>query len=349
MITLTMTATTLPRRVFLISVPRSASHLLLKIVDIHNQPKFLTNEQGGYFFFPAFAPAIHGGYADKPLNEWTSTQKEEIKASFHGCVSSLEEYSERAQKEDKAMFIKEHAYWFMNPALMYEMMTGNKDPELFKTFQLRLSESYDPQSFSPSNKTVLPDEYLRSWQVAFIIRHPALAWASMYRAMTKIKGFGGMGGKEFMGVWKTNTTLRWTRMVYDWCLEQGTQPVLVDADDVTHNPAAVKRFCELTGLDPEKMQYEWSEETVKGTGPGMHDTENEHYEMQIKINCVMRSTVDASSGIVKDKTPTGPIDIAVEMEKWKAELGDEAAQLLHEAVLESMPDYEYLKERRIIV
>ncbi|OJJ66961.1 hypothetical protein ASPBRDRAFT_48504 [Aspergillus brasiliensis CBS 101740] len=346
-----MTVTPPPRRVLLVSVPRSASHLLLKIVDIHNQPKFLTNEQGGYFFFPAFAPAIHGGYAATPLNEWTSAQKDEVKASFQGCVDSLEEYSERAQKDNKAMFIKEHAYWFMNPAVMHELVTGKEAPELSKAFQLHLSESsYGPQqSFSPSNKTVLPDEYLRSWQVAFIIRHPALAWASMYRAMTKIKGFGGMGD-EFMGVWKTNTTLRWTRMVYDWCLEQGTQPpVLIDADDVTHNPAVVKRFCELTGLDPEKIQYEWSEETVKGTGPGMHDHGSEHYEMQFKINCVMRSTVDASSGIIKDKTPTGPIDIDVEVQKWKAELGDEAAQLLQEAVLESMSDYEYLKERRIVV
>ncbi|PWY90307.1 hypothetical protein BO94DRAFT_533811 [Aspergillus sclerotioniger CBS 115572] len=340
-----MTVTT-PRRLLLVSIPRSASNLLLKILDILNQPNVLTNSEAGYFFFPAFIPAMQGGYLDKPMDQWTDAMKQEVKASFNGCVERLEEFSARAEEEKKFMFTKEHAYWFINPAALHEMFTGTEDAKLYEAFRLRVAETYGPQSFSPANKTVLPDAYLRSWQLAFIIRHPALAWPSMYRAMAKISDIGGMGEKEIRGVWSTNMTLRWTRMVYDWALEQGTTPAILDADDVTHNPLAVTRFCELTGLDKETLKFQWSEEGTKESGPSVGNESAEALDMRLKINSIMRSTVDSSSGIIKNKTPS-TIDLDVEIKSWKAEFGEEVAKLMEKSVLESMPDYEYLKARRV--
>ncbi|RAL04815.1 uncharacterized protein BO80DRAFT_209449 [Aspergillus ibericus CBS 121593] len=340
-----MTVTS-PKRVLLVSIPRSASHLLLKILDIHNQPNVLTNEEGGYFFFPAFIPAVRGGYLDKPLDQWSDPEKQAVKESFDACVERLEGFSARARESKKIMFTKEHAYWFINPAALHEMATGIEDRELFETFRLRVSETYGSQTFSPANKTVLPDEYLRSWQLAFIIRHPALAWPSMYRAMAKISKIGGMDDKEIRSVWSTNMTLRWSRMVYEWALEQGDSPAILDADDVTHNPLAVARFCELTGMDKDALKFEWSNAGIKENGPSVGNEDEKALDMRHRINAIMLSTVESSSGIIKDKTPK-TVDIAVEVENWRAEFGDEITELIEKAVIESMPDYEYLKARRI--
>ncbi|PYH98461.1 hypothetical protein BO71DRAFT_395246 [Aspergillus ellipticus CBS 707.79] len=338
-----------PRRVLLVSVPRSASLLLVKILNVHNQPHVLTNPGAGYFFFQAFMPAIRGGYMEIPLDQWTEAQKQEIKTSFEGCVENLEEFSEKAKNENKIMFAKEHAYWLVNPAVFQAMMSGTENEELFNTFRVRLSDAYgSPQTFSPSNKTVLPDEYLRSWQLTFIIRHPALAWPSMYRALVKIKEIGGLSERESNGFWKTNMTLRWTRLLYDWCLEQGDTPLLLDAEDVIHHPQVVTRFCEQTGMDKETLKFDWDGEPEEGNGPRMSKGNTEQQDMQLKINSIMVSSLASSSGIMKDKAPL-TIDIAGEMAKWKAEFGEEAATRMEEAVLESMPDYEYLKARRLTV
>ena len=60
----------------------------------------------------------------------------------------------------------------------------------------------------------------------------------------------------------------------------------------------------------------------------------------------MMSSLSASKGVIKDKAPAN-IDIAAEAAKWKVEFGEEVAQIIEKAVWDSMPDYEYLKSKRI--
>jgi hypothetical protein len=60
----------------------------------------------------------------------------------------------------------------------------------------------------------------------------------------------------------------------------------------------------------------------------------------------MTVTLRASKGIIKEKAPA-TVDIDVEAEKWKEEFGPEAAAMVEKAVRDAMPDYEYLKERRL--
>ena len=62
----------------------------------------------------------------------------------------------------------------------------------------------------------------------------------------------------------------------------------------------------------------------------------------------MLSTLNASTGIIADKSAAS-IDITAEASKWAEEFGLARAQQLEKWVREAMPDYEYLKERRIQV
>ncbi|KAI9373794.1 hypothetical protein BJX61DRAFT_501272 [Aspergillus egyptiacus] len=342
-----------PRRLLLVSMPRTASNLLVKVLNIQNQPQVLTNEKGGYFFYEPFMAVTEGGHVSKPLDQWAPATRKEIHAGFQKAVDALEEFSAQAARENKMLFAKEHAFWFFNPASTEKMLTGSTNPDYFRQFSVSLpEEKYGPsaRTFSANNETVLPDEYLRTWQMAFIIRHPALAWPSMYRAMRKMAVAGWVDQDAMKGVTDTNLSLRYSRMLYDWCLEQGdslpSKPQVLDAYDVIHNPGTVVEFCRRTGLDPGVVQFEWEGAGEKNGGDG--GGEAAKADKKEAIVGVMLSTLRQSTGVVKDMTPE-TVDIAAETEKWKAEFGEDAARLLEKVVWESMPDYEYLKARRIQV
>lgn len=349
-------ASAAPRRLLLVSVPRTASNLLLKILNIHKQPNFLTSPKGGYFYYPAFVSAARGDQLIRSSEEWTAEEKKALQGRFQSCFDSLEEYSARATSEHKTMFAKEHAFWLSSPASFQKMMTGRDDPDFAQSFRVQIPEKYGPsQTYSPSNETILSDEYLRSWQLAFIIRHPALAWPSLYRAMTKIAAQGFMDEDGVKGSSLTNMSLRWTRLLYDWCMEQPdvpTPPPVIDAHDLIHSPEVVLKLCEQTGLDKSVLQFEWTDKDAEKKSnhwaTSSPDASVDEQEMHRRAASIMLSSLEGSTGVLKDKAPTN-IDIKAEAEKWKGEFGEEVARLIEKAVWDAMPDYEYLKARRITV
>ncbi|CAI7648423.1 unnamed protein product [Penicillium pancosmium] len=324
-----------PRRLLLISVPRTASNLLLKILNIHNQPQFHTSPKGGYFFYPAFVSAAQNGHLAKSPEQWSQEDKQSVKKGFQGCLEALEDESSVAQKDNKAMFAKEHAFWFFNPAALHKMRTGRGDPEFFKELRSDMPEAYGPSSWSPANETILSDEYMQSWQYAFIIRHPALSWPSMYRAMVKIAKEGYMDEDGIKGSSLTNMTMHWSH-----------------AHDLIHSPEIVYKLCEQTGLDKSALQFEWggkNEQKKSDVWASPEpDADQQQRDMHRRAASIMLSTLEDSKGIVKDKAPVS-IDIDAEAAKWKVEFGEEVAQMIEKAVRDSMPDYEYLRARRITV
>lgn len=345
--------TSTPRRLLLISVPKTASNLFTKIINIHKQPNVLTTDNAGYFFYPAFMTTSRDPELHKPLEQWTDEQKARVRAVFQQSLDSLEGYSAQAAKENKIMFAKEHAFWIISPAAFDKQKRGKETSEHFESLHLRIPESYgSSQTFSQFNETVLSDEYLRTWQMGFIIRHPALAWPSLYRSLLKISQAGFLDKDGIQGASLMNMSLHWTRMLYDWCLEQPVPtPVVIDAQEVIHSPQAVMEFCERTGLDTGVVQFEWGGEAEKKSEnweSGMHDGEKGgQSDMHRVAASIMLSTLEGSKGIVKDKTPAADVDIAAAAQEWKAEFGEDVAQVIEKAVWDSMPDYEYLKAQRI--
>lgn len=250
------------------------------------------------------------------------------------------------------MFAKEHASFLFTPRILEKYILPSTGGEAVgsvssnsttPSFSLKIPESYGaPQTFS--NETFLPDEYLLTWQPAFTIRHPALTFPSFYRAMVKLSGTGSMSPRDFDIGAGTSMTLRWSRILYDWYTEHGVTdiqkaPPVLDANDVIHSPQAVViPFCERMGLDPSKLKVEWdiTPEAPKG-GDGAPPQASQ---------AIMLSTLLGSSGVEKGKAPE-TVDIAAEAEKWKKEFGEEVAGKIERAVWAAMPDYEYLKTKRL--
>ncbi|KAJ5770627.1 uncharacterized protein N7511_002678 [Penicillium nucicola] len=341
-------------RLLLVSVPRTASNLLLKVLNIANQPNVLSSPKGGYFFLDAFLATGQKGRLDKALAQWTETDKHEVQNAFQASIDTLEAYSARACAENKILFAKEHAFWITNPGVFTSMRHGGDEEEDKKSFHITLPESYGAPTFSAHNDTILPDQYLRTWKMAFIIRHPALAWPSLYRAMQNLSTVGIIDEDGVEGVSASNMSMTWTRRLFDWAMEQPdapTQPLVIDANDVIHNPAAVLRFCELAGLDPACVQFEWGAggkklENVAVGGDGAMDADT--LKREETAAAVMLATLEKSSGVIKDKQPSD-VDVEVEVAKWKVEFGDKVAAMLEKATRDSMDDYEYLKARRVMV
>ena len=325
----------------------------MKILNIPDQSNALTNEMGGYFFYDPFMLAARDGRITKPVDQWTELQKTEVRDAFQKGLDSLEEWSTRAKDDNKIMIAKEHAFWFVNPAAFHQGYNGADGvSDDFSCLRPRIPDTYgSSKTFSPKNQTILTDEYLRSWRIALIIRHPALTFPSFYRAMCKITAVGFIGTDGLQATMITNMTLRWTRMLFDWCLEQPdvpAAPLLLDASDVIHNPQAVMRFCELAGLDPNAIQFGWDAtvEQKSADNPNAQSANVEKGDMDKVAASIMLSTLHSSSGIVKDKAPA-TVDIPTEAVKWKKEFGEEAAATIENAVWSAMPDYDYLKARRV--
>ncbi|KAE8132248.1 hypothetical protein BDV38DRAFT_261839 [Aspergillus pseudotamarii] len=345
-----------PRRLLLVSYPRTASNLLLKILALADQPNVVANEQGGYFFMKAYTTASKDGCIYKPADHWTTEECDEVRSTFQECLNELEEYSSRAEKENKMLVTKEHAFWLCNPMAFSRMIHGTNG-SYDSLFRLQVPATYGPsQTFSPNNETVFPDEYLRTWRLAFIIRHPALVFPSFYRAMMKMVAAGVIKKEELPGVLETNMSLKWTRMLYDYGMENNdsdSKPLLLDAHDVIHNSAVITRFCELAGLDSSKLKFEWEKKSdasgtpSKGTPVEQRDVTGQDVRFNNQeAQAIMLSSLAGSSGVLKDKAPV-ILDVNTEASKWREEFGEETSLLLEKAVLAAMPDYEYLKAQRV--
>jgi hypothetical protein len=192
---------------------------------------------------------------------------------------------------------------------------------------------------SAGNETVLPDSLLKTFKPTFLIRHPALAFPSLLRV--GIKAFGVADGNNWQ------QTFRWTKSVYEWyCTHlsdaekqtalKGVQfPIIIDADDI-NSPELVQEYAKAVGMDNTLLRRTWTTATPQELAE------------QPKTAAYFVETLNQSQGIVQSKSGAS-IDLVVEKEKWIQEFGQDLGGQLGMLVDRAMPEYEWLKERRLRV
>ena len=197
------------RGIFLFTHPRTASNLLLRILNLEQQPAvFSPTPQNsstlsaggsyGYFFLPTMGQRLE--LANRPLNDWTEQESVQTKKCFQDCADDLVRYAEDAVKSGKLAFVKEHLYWMISPFAErleedrhsgqdadWKVMAGEREARqggqgLFEHNTVRKPTD------STENPTVLPDDFLLSWTPTFLIRHPALVFPSLYRTSVDLEG-----------------------------------------------------------------------------------------------------------------------------------------------------------------
>ncbi|RAH70523.1 uncharacterized protein BO66DRAFT_322049 [Aspergillus aculeatinus CBS 121060] len=342
----------------LITHPRSASNLFMRILSLPDHPNVLAAESGGYFFYPALSHLRAARLLDRTPEHWTDQETSAMQQVFQSCTDNFRHLISAAQAAGKRAVIKEHAPFLIRPEVRADFVHGRgqrrrrqqqqpqPQPKLIATAsKMNIQIGEDSHSSTPGNgnEAVLPDEVLLQCVPAFLIRHPALAFPSYYRVRRSFADGDCQKLESMMNDLAAICTLRWTRSLYDWYIaawegqgQQRSPPILLEADDLIERPELARHFCDLVGLDSTRVRFEWE---------AVVDPE-ELAEHPIRRHT--RTTLMASSGtITQGKTFRG-LSVEGEAVKWRAEFGDYVATRLLHWVQEAMPDYEYLWGRRVV-
>jgi len=278
--------------------------------------------------------------AGRHLDEWTPSERTALMSSYQTCFDALQTQVETAATLGKDILVKEHATWLMEPVAETEWVFGeNSTHESPWTVKVK---ALPEQTRSALNETVLPDEFLKSWLPTFLIRHPALVFPSSYRTCVDLNGAEAARTESAHAL---EMTMHWSRTLFDWYALQiktsasdsdpeVTWPIILDADDIMMEPEVVIRYSETVGLDPTRLKFSWVPASEEELGK-MHGTERR-----------MRSTMSASTGIVDGKTSID-LDVNVEAKKWRLEFGEDEGQKIEKWVRAAMPDYEYMRAKRL--
>lgn len=279
------------RRFYLLTHPRSASNLLVRISALQEQGNFVSRKLGGYFFIPSAWLSRDLKLWDKHVEEWTQDERNRMKQSHQTCFEELEQHVEKAEAEGKNVFVKEHSYFLSEPTGQTRFLFGDNSVT-DRRGRCRLTICQKRRS--RLNETVLPDEFLRTWLPTFLIRHPALAFPSYYRKVLDNHAENAFGmPEEQLRIIKT---LHWTGTLYEWFTQQlnnseavsdgdVTWPLVLYAEDVTMEPQVIIRFCHIVAMDATKPKFEWTPASEKELAKLSGDHE--------------RRTLNASAGVMK--------------------------------------------------
>jgi hypothetical protein len=326
---------------------------MLSLDDQQDVPR---DQKRGYHLIATATLPLEEHWWEKPIGQWGDNKDRLLQAAKDG-FEALEKTRAVGNAEGKITFVKEHASLLADPNVFSRYMFGDTGASN-EVWRIDQSDSNLVSEQPSENDTMFSEAYLQQWNMAFLIRHPAMAFPSLYRILVVEKKIhqGSQGSqdseesrKSTENTLRISMTLRWSRRLYDLAAkiargandaakasETATWPIVLDADDVMANPAVVQKYAALMGMDPTKVQSTWSPVT------------EEEREKMTKRAQRMLSTLNASNGIMADKSSAN-IDVAAETEKWRKEFGDEGAEKLETWVRAAMPDYEYLRERRLRV
>ncbi|EME80915.1 uncharacterized protein MYCFIDRAFT_87051 [Pseudocercospora fijiensis CIRAD86] len=321
-----------PRRFMLVTNPRTCSNLLVRILGLDNQPH---TKHGSYHLLGCTIAMSTNNLWEKNADEWTEEQRQFTHGVYKKGIEDLEG-NLTPGPEDKICFTKEHVETFIEPTTLSKYIHGHHKAEPL-TFDI---PGYSSDK-SAGNETVFPDAYLESWNPIFLVRHPARAFESVYRSfidVAKTPVSAGSSQKSIDGFIELTMTLSWTRKLYEFYGSRGMDPIIIDADDVVVNAEPLThKLAEYIGFDTNALQYKWNE-----CSKDQKEKQEAHFQR-------MLSSLNESNGVKVDPAKlSSSIKSAAELvPKWTEEFGEATAKKLERWVEAAMPDYNYLRERRM--
>ncbi|KAK2865067.1 hypothetical protein FQN49_003945 [Arthroderma sp. PD_2] len=320
------------RDVFLFSHARTASNLLCRLLS--DQPGFMQSE---YHFQPAFLFA-RKSFDWGPLTDITDEQRREFDELHQEGMNNLQKARDAAIAENKRLFVKNHTFHVWEPSSLSQSMWGGTPASPFT------ARTGPDASTIRTNPTLFPDEFLTSWQPVFLVRHPALAFESWYRAEIRVEPIDILSKS-----WSYLTTFQYSRQLYDWLVANGHNdtsekengsgarknplPIVLDADDIIDGESMAK-LCKICDMDPECIRYKW-EKSVPADSATLGARQLSYM-----------GGIWGSTSIDKSKSSRG-LNMEAKYDSWKEEFGITAADQLCKRVRDAMPDYEYLKSKKI--
>ncbi|RGP76740.1 hypothetical protein FLONG3_5180 [Fusarium longipes] len=323
-------------RYWLLTCPRTASNLLVKMLNLDEQG-VRPAHHGGYFFLPTVGK--HFLVDQKPIENWTEEENNALDSVIQKCSQRFQDHIAAAEQEGQKLFVKEHSIMLNHPRVENHYINGSKESRTIDEATPLSIRGIPEPTRSRLNLTLFPDEFLKTWNPTFLIRHPALMIPSLYRTC--------QGEMEYNGIKRprqepcaTELTMRWHRTLYEFYAEyfanDSVWPIVLDADDIMTSPELVSKYAKLAGLDDSKVRRSWEKAGDKEVNK-LHVVEQR-----------MLSSINASTTIDNSKV-AGNIDIDEEVAKWTNEFGEEEAKKLEKWVRDALPDYEFMHAKRMRV
>lgn len=316
------------RRYWLVTSPRTASNMLVKILNLDAQGVRPANN-GGYFFMPTIVGRCKAHI--EPVNTWKEDQLKHLTEAQDECFETFKKHIAAAEEEGQLLFVKEHAIMMTDPVVEAEYVNGGPLNE-------SLMKGVERPQRSPLNLTSMPDEFLKTWHPTFLIRHPAMMFPSLYRTCKDVEVDGFQRPNQEPMAFER--TIKWIRTLYDFYADYFSEddqwPIVLDADDIMKHPELVVKYAQIAGLDPNKLRFSWE----KATEEKLKETP--------KVYQRMLSSINASSKIDTSKI-AGDVNIDEEAVKWRNEFGEERGRRIEQWVRDALPDYQFLHSKRLVV
>ncbi|KAG4433960.1 hypothetical protein IFR05_010573 [Cadophora sp. M221] len=310
------------RDIFFFPHVRTASHVFCRLLS--NQPGWAP--QSDYHFKRAFDFARES-FNWGPLTNVSGHIRKEFEGLLQEGFDEILRDRRAAKNEGKNLLLKEHTLYTWEPSKLSQSMWGGPMSPSFTA----IDEGSPSDNSEKTNPTIFPDSFLKSWKPVFLIRHPAPTFESWYRAE---------GGARHIDLsdksWSFFTSFQYSRELYDWFLSNSTEesllPIVIDADDMLDKSSTMKRLCRKLGMDPQHMPDKW-------------DTIPAPENVGCRESKFMGDYWNSTS-IDSSKSSRG-LDMDAKYMTWKAEFGLDAARELLAIVEKAMPDYNYLKSKKL--
>lgn len=330
------------------TIPRTASHLLLKVLNLPEQHSVFrhSNNLDGYIFLPAAAPRFTRSLPGKPIQEWTEEEKTALKDAMQSSFDEWLSLIEEGEKQGKSTFVKEHLNWMVSPVAEGRLYGHQKSGSSSATqFRVHWKTQQTSDVGKEDNITCLPDAFLlQQIKPTFLIRHPALTFPSALRTAIDNEGILSVLDEEKIQQWECNYL--WSLSLYTFYTKSAAKfnrqsfvggveyPIVLDAQDLG-DEALVRKYAKAVGLEEDKVRFTWKaaeEKEIASLG---------------KIEKRMKSTILASSGIEKGKLHAAELETESLKEGWKREFGEVLSERLVRLVNGSIEAYEALKSVRL--
>lgn len=268
-----------------------------------------------------------------PYAQTSLETRKELKQVWQNGYDNLLQAFDTARDENKIAFNHMHPHFMLYPMEGSAYVHGDRPPPSDREFWHLKGPTSGTESYT-SNFAV-PDETLLfpGTHPIFTIRHPGVMVPSIWKAISEVEG-GSPVSVKF------SSTLRWSRMLYDWYVEKGPahgiEPIVMDAEDYMTNKATTQELCRRVGLDPEAVIDTWPK------------TSDEELKSMFHLAAKMKNDLLKSDGLIA-KESTASFDMAKARQEWVSKYGEKVAAELEELVEQTMPDYDYLKARKLTV
>ncbi|OBS24678.1 hypothetical protein FPOA_05218 [Fusarium poae] len=321
-------------RYWLLTSPRTASNLLVKMLNLDEQG-VRPSHNGGYFYLPTVEK--HFLLERKPMDTWTEEEKASVDGIIQQSSQRFLEYIAAAEQEGQKIFVKEHSIMLNHPRVENHYLHGSKeDCDITGATPISIKGIPEPTR-SRLNLTLFPDEFLKTWKPTFLIRHPALMISSLYRTCQGPMDFNGIHRPK-QEPCTAELSMRWHRTLYQFFAEHfandSVWPIVLDADDIMTSPQLVSKYAKLAGLDDSKVIRSWDK------------AGDQEVNKMSTVEQRMLSSINASTTIDNSKI-AGNVDIDKEVAKWTKEFGEGEAKKLEKWVRDVMPDYEFMHSKRM--